>query len=60
MVKFYALSLQACLFMCLEDIKYFNSIPEKENYTEKVKFLNGLKVMLTMFLYLTLEEIEKQ
>lgn len=44
MVKFYALSLQARLLMCLEDIKYFNSISEKKNYLEKIKFLSGLKV----------------
>lgn len=44
MVKFYELSLQARLLMCLEDIKYFNSISEKKNYLEKIKFLSGLKV----------------
>lgn len=34
--------------MCFEDIKHLNSIPEKENYIEKVKFLDGLKIKLTM------------
>lgn len=38
--------------MCFEDIKYLNLIFEKENYIEKVKFLDGLKIKLIMNIFL--------
>lgn len=36
--------LATSTFTYVEDIKYFNSISEKKNYLEKIKFLSGLKV----------------